>query len=131
MAAQFKDRPCCGQVAEEAMIVPPTWNKAQYHDQLGKVWRAAAQELLTAKNIYVFGYSLPESDYFFRYLYALDRPTRVRLERFWVCDPDKKVRNRFLGLLGPVAKGRFIFFNDDFQGALHEVAARFNKELDH
>ena len=131
MSVQFKDRPCCGQLAEEAMIVPPTWNKAQYHDQLGKVWRAAAQELLTAENIYVFGYSLPQSDYFFRYLYALGRTTKVRLKRFWVCDPVKAVEERFLGLLGPSARGRFDFFENNFDDALLSVAHRFNKQLDH
>ena len=53
------------------MIVPPTWNKTEYHSNLSHVWHEAAVELGSARNIYVFGYSLPETDSFFRYLFAL------------------------------------------------------------
>ena len=39
------------------MIVPPTWNKSQYHAALSRVWSLAAQELTEAEDIYVIGYS--------------------------------------------------------------------------
>ena len=62
------------------VIVPPSWNKNSYHGQLSNVWAKASQELASAENIVVIGYSLPETDSFFRYLFALgtESPTTIR-----------------------------------------------------
>jgi hypothetical protein len=48
----------------ETVIIPPTWNKTEYQGQLTRVWEAAADKLSEAQNIYIIGYSLPESDSF-------------------------------------------------------------------
>lgn len=97
----------CGIPCEpEPVIVPPTWNKAQYQDMV-VVWRRAALHLSEAENIIVIGYSLPTTDEFFRYLYALGSVGRARLKRFYVVDPAEGVANQFARLLGPVAKDRF------------------------
>ncbi len=93
----------------EPVLIPPTWNKAFYHERLSSVWNQAAIELGQAENIIVIGYSLPETDGFFRSLYSLgtigDRP----LKRFWVFNPDDfgTVEARFRDLLGPGALQRF------------------------
>lgn len=89
------------------IIVPPTWNKTHYHGALANVWSVAAKDLKSAKNIYVLGYSLPESDQFFRYLYATGSIGESRIRRFWVYDPDPKVEGRFKQLLGPSVLDRF------------------------
>jgi hypothetical protein len=82
------------------VIVPPTWNKSEYHGTLTNVWTEAAKNLSTARNIYVFGYSLPETDSFFRYLYSLGTISDARIRRFWVFDPyPEGVSKRFAGLL--------------------------------
>ena len=39
--------------------------------------------------------SLPASDHFFRYLYALGTVGDLRLKRVWVFDPDREVGWRF------------------------------------
>ena len=74
-------------------VVPPTWNKSQYHGELESVWKAAARGLSTAENIIVCGYSLPESDQFFRYLYALGTVGELRLKNLGVFDPNEEVGN--------------------------------------
>jgi hypothetical protein len=96
----------------DPLLVPPTWSKAEHHFGLATVWRHAARELETARNIIVIGYSLPETDAFFRYLYALGTVSDTRLERFWVIDPDPtgEVSIRFQKLLGGAALARFEFF---------------------
>lgn len=48
----------------EPVIIPPTWNKANFHDDLLDVWRESAEELETADNLIVIGFSLPETDIF-------------------------------------------------------------------
>lgn len=101
------------------VIVPPTWNKSEYHQgSLRNVWSKTASALSLAANIYVVGYSLPSSDLFFRYLFALGTMSERRLRRFWVFDPDPEVGNRFSGLLGAEAKKRFDYKQMNFERAI-------------
>jgi hypothetical protein len=107
----------------EPIIVPPTWNKAAYHASLSSVWRHAAEELEEADEIFVIGYSLPPTDHFFPYLYALGTVGPKRLDRFWVFNPDKSVEHRFRDLLGPgVRPPRFKFFEETFSEAIDTIA---------
>jgi hypothetical protein len=86
---------CSSALATDPFIAPPTWNKTQYHTQLQTVWRAAANELCNAENIIICGDSLPETDQFFRYLYALGSVGGSGLKKFWVVNPDRDVRTKF------------------------------------
>jgi hypothetical protein len=88
-------------------LVPPSWNKTQYHRAFGAVWGRAVAELAEASEIIVIGYSLPISDAFFRDLLALGLAGIRRLRRFAVVDPNSEVAARFHSLLGPECKDRF------------------------
>jgi len=98
------------QINTLPFIVPPSWNKADSHNQIATVWNRAAQELSEADSIYVIGYSLPNTDSFFRQLYALGTVGDTLLKRFWVYNPDPSREDVFRGMLGPGAKERFKFF---------------------
>jgi hypothetical protein len=114
---------CCGKaVAGDSIIVPPSWNKAEYRSDLVKVWQHAAKELKGATSIVVCGYSLPETDSFFRYLYGLGTDGGEPLERFWVFDPSEEVHHRFRRLLGPGARARFEAFNLPFEAAVGHMS---------
>ncbi len=105
------------------VIVPPTWNKTQYHGQLAEVWRRASAVLSEAENVFVVGYSLPETDAFFRYLYALGSEGKTRLKRFWVFDPDPSgtVEPRFRQMIGRGIENRFRFRTITFRDAIGEI----------
>lgn len=111
----------------EALLVPPTWNKAETHRTLSLVWQKAAAALSEAENIFVIGYSMPEADAFFRYLYALGTVGKTMLKRFWVFDPDASggVERRFAALLGPGASVRFRYHQTDFADALSIIQIAF------
>jgi hypothetical protein len=81
-------------------IVPPSWNKTQYHAEMIPVWRQAAKELSGARNIYVIGYSLPACDLFFRSLYSVGTLSDTPLRRLWIFDPEATPKERFASLLG-------------------------------
>jgi hypothetical protein len=106
------------ELVPDAVIVPPTSSKVQHYQQISNVWAAAAAALGQADNIFVCGYSLPETDMFFRYLFALGTISATRLKRFWVYDPDSTgtVESRFRGLLGPTTLRRFRFIPLTFGG---------------
>jgi hypothetical protein len=88
-------------------IVPPSWNKADYHKGLTDVWAAAADQLSRAAYVIVIGYSLPETDSFFRQLYALGSAGEARLRNFLVFDPDPGVHARFKDLMGTGVESRY------------------------
>ena len=111
--------PCRAPLKGPPMIVPPTWNKT--HDGIARVWRNAARVLGAAENIFVIGYSLPETDAFFRYLFALGSESDSRIKRFWVVNPDNSVAKRFEALIGRGIANRFKFIPSDFQSATQEI----------
>ena len=87
---------CKSSIIEtEPIIVPPLFNKSDHHLKLQNVWQKASKELAEADSIVVIGYSLRESDYFFKYLYALGTISDTRLKRFIVVNPDGSVANIF------------------------------------
>ena len=114
-------------VVPEPVLVPPTWNKAEYYKNLSEVWSRAAQELTDAEDIFIAGYSLPETDSFFRYMYALGTVGGAPLKRLWVFNPDPAVESRFSDMLGPGAACRFRFFPQTFEGALSIISNEFPK----
>lgn len=83
------------------VLIPPTWSKGEHYDKINKVWKKAAETLSDAEAIYVIGYSLPETDMFFRFLFALATHSESSIRRFWIFDPSESIKNRFLNLLGP------------------------------
>lgn len=112
-------------VEPEPVIVPPSWNKADYHSALSDVWAAAAKHLSEAEQIFILGYSLPETDSFFRHLYALGCVGNKPLRRIAVYNPDEATNNRFKALLGPGAIARYEFHPMTFQEAIDHIKALF------
>lgn len=121
--SQLKKRKCshCGEPLEEdPFIVPPTWNKTAFHEQIEQVWKRAAHELKDAENIFVLGYSFPSSDLFFHYLFALGVDMKTILRGFYVYNPDPSVKGRFEELLGSGIIEKFQFYNASFEEAIGE-----------
>jgi len=112
---------CEQQRAKHPMIVPPTWNKTQHHKLIEPVWQKAALELSDAENIFVIGYSLPPTDLFFRYLFALGTMGDSLLKRFWVFDPDLQIQQRYQDMLAPNALKRFKFTQTNFESAIRLI----------
>jgi hypothetical protein len=100
------------------VIVPPSWNKNSYHGQLSSVWAQAARAFGTAENIFVVGYSLPVTDSFFRYLYALGSEGKARIKNFVVVNPDTTSEQRFRELIGRGIENRYSFIPRTFENAV-------------
>lgn len=103
---------------------PPAWNKSSYHDQIASVWRQAARTLKEAEAIFVFGYSIPETDSFFKLLYALGTAGDKLLKGFYVFDIEPEGANvdqRFRSLLGPGAEQRYRYFQAKFEDSADQV----------
>jgi hypothetical protein len=101
----------------QPVIVPPTGSKGQHHRRLETVWQKAAGVLAEADSIIVLGYSLPATDEFFRYLFALGTISATRLRRVWVCDKyaSAELDQRFRALLGPLGQSRYLLAELPFE----------------
>lgn len=117
------------KVENEPVIVPPSWNKADYHSALSDIWAAAAQHLSEAEQIFIIGYSLPETDSFFRHLYALGSVGSAPLRRIAVFNPDSSgaTKLRFEELLGPGARARYEYHTMTFNNAISHIQSLFPK----
>ncbi len=116
-------------VLPEPVIVPPSWNKADYHHALSDVWASAAKNLSEAEFVFIIGYSLPETDAFFRHLYALGSVGTAALRRILIFNPDDSgaTDDRFRGLLGPGALARYDYEQLTFDKAIEFVKSMFPK----
>jgi len=117
---------CMGDLEMVPSIIPPIFDKSEYRKELKDVWIGAVNELGTARNIFVCGYSLPRTDNFFRYLFSLGTLETPLLRRFVVIDPDTDVHGKFRDLLSQhVAKRKDIFvpYKWTFANALSDYAA--------
>lgn len=122
------------KITPDPLIVPPTWNKGWYHQQLQSVWQNASTALHSAENIYVIGYSLPDSDQFFRSFYSISTLSDTIIENFMIFDPcrSQSIIDRFKSLLGPaiLSRNKFNFKNTDFNGAIKFLAKQYNCEVE-
>jgi hypothetical protein len=122
LGSKISEAQHCGKpLKSPPVLVPPTWNKTGYHQDLTCVWSKAAEVLAEAENIFVIGYSLPETDSFFRYLFALGSESDTRIKRLWVFNPDGTIESRFDDMIGRGIKNRFRFFGG--------TAGRFDQSI--
>lgn len=117
------------KVNPEPVIVPPAWNKADYHQLLSKIWGTAAKELEEAEFIFIIGYSLPETDAFFRLLYAIGTVGDIPLKKIIVYNPDDTgvIEQRFKSMLGPGALARFEYKPLKFDKGIDDIRSFFPK----
>lgn len=117
------------EVDPEPVIVPPSWNKADYHQALSDIWASAAKHLAEAESIFIIGYSLPETDSFFRHLYALGSVGKSTLRRIVVFNPDQsgEIDRRFRALLGPGSIARYEYHASTFGQSIAYIRQLFPK----
>jgi hypothetical protein len=73
----------------EPFVIPPTWSKAVGNTPLKGIWAQAVEEIKTAFQIVVIGYSMPQTDTFFQYLLTLGLANNSRLNRVVVVNRDQ------------------------------------------
>lgn len=104
------------QEGKQPFLVPPSWNKTGYSQSISSVWEQTVKEIGEAEAIVVIGYSLPQTDMFFKYLYSLGSKTEHRLKRFVVYNPDSKLESQYSKILGlSIRENRFNYYTEKFQ----------------
>ncbi len=90
---------------------------------LTNVWKVAAKELAAADNIIVVGYSLPETDSYFKYLFALGSDSDARLRNFIVVNnsEDASLKQRYRSLVGKGIEDRVKFWPAMFSEVIENI----------
>lgn len=83
------------------MLVPPVPHKSGlFHEEINRLWSIAFDELSSADEIVVFGYSCPQSDQEAANLIRSAAGLNDSLSHVTIIDPDPRVINRFVDLTG-------------------------------
>jgi hypothetical protein len=115
------------EIESVPVIVPPSWNKSEYQSQITNIWEKAAIALENADCIYIIGYSMPETDAFFKLLFALGTVGKTLLKRIVVINSDNsgEVEARFKKLLGPGAISRFEYIPKTFEESIKLIEKHY------
>lgn len=136
--AAFRAKACgsCGKGKLRLLLVPPSWDKSEYSEPMQPVWKKAVDALRSANRICVIGYSMPETDTFFKFLLTLGLADNHQLYKFILVD---LVRNelqsggrisakkkstvpidvRYREMLEDIfVERRFVFYPDGLEGFL-------------
>lgn len=123
---EFRRMKCsCGQNAFQPFLVPPSWDKSEYRKVIAPVWKKAVDELKSATRICIIGYSMPETDAFFKYLLTMALSENHGLYKLIVVDyrdpqtlinsPYRRsqIETRYRKLLDPLFRERRFHFTND------------------
>ncbi len=143
----FRQMKCrCGKSAFHPFLIPPSWDKSEYRKVIAPVWKKAVDELKSATRICIIGYSMPETDAFFKYLLTMALSQNHGLYKLIVVDYQRpmgtqdlslvqtpqrrsKIEMRYRRLLDPLFRRRtFYFSNEGLFGFLTDNRSR--RELD-
>ncbi len=96
----YAGRPCrsCSSTVEP-VIVPPTWAKGSRREILAPVWSQALRALVEAGQVFVIGYSMPDTDAFFKYMLASALARNKAIDRIVAVNTDSRAIEKYVQLL--------------------------------
>lgn len=121
----FEENPCIkcnahGQFTK--LIIPPTWNKIFENELFAKIWNKSISLLSKATNIFVIGYSMPETDLFFKYMITLGLFKNDNLRKFVVVNPDCSVDEKYKNILSKgVIENNYLFVPKEFRPSIQDI----------
>lgn len=92
-------------------IIPPIWTK-NLSPESSEKWRLASKALNAANIVHFLGYSLPETDGYFRYFLAVSLMENLRLEKIKVIcrdNPKGAVKERYDAMFSPINGSKYAF----------------------
>jgi len=101
-------------------IIPPTWAKAK-NNEVEQEWKSAYKRLIDANSIEILGYSLPDSDSYFKYFIksAINNAQNLKRIRVICLDPYEDVKKRYKDL---ICFKDFEFVNSNISSFLNNFA---------
>lgn len=107
-----------GCLQRTPLIIPPSESKAALREPLGGMWREASRFLSYADYVAIIGYSLPNTDEFFRQFFNVSMMSDRLVRRVFVANrerADSLVWSRYRELVGPSLLDRLELMSQDFR----------------
>jgi NAD-dependent SIR2 family protein deacetylase len=124
--AEFRALRCwkCHAQKYHPLLIPPSWDKSEYGRIMQSVWKKAVEELISATRICIVGYSMPETDAFFKYLLTLALSENHQLYKLIVVDLSEELEARYESLLDELfRKRKFSFHRNGLENFLASQGA--------
>jgi NAD-dependent SIR2 family protein deacetylase len=106
------------------VIIPPTWNKTNYLDEITKVWYAAVSEISQATHLFIIGYSFPRTDVFFDQMLGLALRDSKNLKKVVVLNPSAETKTVISGFFEQHFFSKMVVFVPLKFEALHNYIDR-------
>ena len=90
--ASFHDQGC-DEKGVLNVILPPSWHKHNYLDEITRIWSKSVREISLATHLFVIGYSFPRTDVFFDQLLTLSLRNSRNLKNVMILNPSEDVGN--------------------------------------
>lgn len=90
----------------KALVIPPSFSKYGVDGPLRSVWSNAYRALRNARDIFIIGYSMPESDLMVRYLLSLAFRDIERVRTCWIINPDTRRSKYYEQLFGEYMRSK-------------------------
>ncbi|GAB5495247.1 MAG: hypothetical protein Phyf2KO_03270 [Phycisphaerales bacterium] len=114
--------------SEPPLIVPPTDDKAGFRETIQPAWIGASRAIANADLLCVAGYSMPDTDSFFRHLFALSAANDHNIRRLYSLDKNQIASSRFGSLLGHPIKPNFYPSTGDFSSGISYIERMLESE---
>lgn len=105
-------------------IMPPTWQKAP-SKAIGAVWSQAVEAISAATRIIIIGYSMPETDSYFKHLLMAGLAKNKGIYKVIIVDKlteSGSVDKKFKSLFSPIVHyGKYHFFGGGFSSFMNDM----------
>lgn len=123
---EYAQRHCLDPIP---VIVPPSENKAGSRATLKTLWESAGM-LLSRANVIVFiGYSMPDTDQFFKHFWSLGGYSEAEWKHVVAIDKSSHSISRIQALLAGYARDRFKQIQGDACNGIQDFQRWFDTEL--
>lgn len=104
-------------------IVPPTDDKANQRNAVTEVWACASDAISRADVLSIVGYSLPQTDVFFKCFWAISASRDHELRRIYLVDKsnNNSIKQRYEEIIGEPIRNRIAFTNTGFAAGVKTI----------
>ncbi len=99
-----------GELNDDPLILPPTWQKNP-EKWLQKTWSEALSSISEATNIVIIGYSMPETDSYFKHLITSGLSKNRGVHKLVVIDKSESVVEKYKALFSPLTSYQKLFYS--------------------
>lgn len=118
-----------GKELEEPIIIPPSWLKISHSDTIidrviKNIWKLGIGVINKTNELYILGFSLPDTDQYIRSLISFGLASNVNLTELSIIDRSEETLEKWIKLLT-----KFTSYEDYKKSSNHNFVYAYEKEM--